>query len=414
MNGFFKDIKTIERIKEGLLGRYIDLYAEQLRAEGYTRKSGSQKLRLIDDFSQWLECEPIEIRQLQLRHIHEYLRSCKLQTADQIRRGDFATLNQLFQLLRQLGVIAEPLPQRKQTPSEKLLADYDEYLRKERSLAVSTRSNYLPFIHQFLVAKFGAGPIDLLTLCASDIIRFIQQGAKRFSIKQAQMLTTAMRSFLRYTRYHGELTLDLAACVPSVTSWSLSTLPKSLPPAQVEQVLAHCDRNTSVGRRNYAILLLLARLGLRAGEVVNLTLDDIHWETGRLTIRGKMGRVDQLPLPADVGEAIVAYLKNGRPPVLDNRRLFLRAKAPLTGLKGPQALSTIVRRALERAGIESPRKGAHLFRHTLASEMLRQGHSLREIGEILRHRSPETTAIYAKVDILTLRSLALPWPGGSR
>ena len=167
----------------------------------------------------------------------------------------------------------------------------------------------------------------------------------------------------------GELDIGFSRLCAFCYELVFVTLPKSLPPAQVEQVLAHCDRSTSVGRRNYAILLLLARLGLRAGEVVNLTLDDIHWETGRLTIRGKMSRVDQLPLPADVGEAIVAYLKNGWPPVLDNRRLFLRAKAPLRGLKGPQALSTIVRRALERAGIESTRKGAHLFRHTLASEM---------------------------------------------
>ena len=185
---------------------------------------------------------------------------------------------------------------------------------------------------------FGNGPINLSALRATDIVQFIQQGAKRLIVKRAQLMTTAMRSFLRFARYRGDLTLDLAACVPSVASWSLSALPRSLPSAQVEKVLAHCNRKTAVGRRDYAILLLLARLGLRAGEVVALTLDDVDWETGRITIHGKRGRVDQLPLPADVGEAIVAYLKNGRPQVSDNRRLFIRVRAPLTGFKIQQAV----------------------------------------------------------------------------
>jgi integrase/recombinase XerD len=178
--------------------------------------------------------------------------------------------------------------------------------------------------------------------------------------------------------------------------------------------LAHCNQKTALGRRDYAILLLLARLGLRAGEVACLTLEDLDWETGHITIRGKLDRVDQLPLPAEVGKAIVAYLKDGRPQGSSNRRLFLRAKAPVTGFKNQNAVGSVVKHALAKAGIDSPRKGAHQFRHTLAAEMLRQGHSLREIGEILRHRSPQTTAIYAKVDLRSLRSLALPWPGGGR
>ena len=206
----------------------------------------------------------------------------------------------------------------------------------------------------------------------------------------------------------------LAACVPPVASWSLSTLPKALPPAQVKQVLADArKRRSPVARRDYAILLLLARLGLRGGEVCHLVLEDLDWENSRISIRGKGGRVTQLPLPADVGQAIAAYLQHNRPRVSDARRLFLRGRAPLAGFKGQRSVGSVVERALHRAKIDSPRKGTHQFRHSLASAMLQQGSSLSEIGELLRHRSPNTTAIYAKVDLHSLRSLALPWPGGA-
>jgi integrase/recombinase XerD len=300
------------------------------------------------------------------------------------------------------------------TPSEDLLKNYDVYLQKERALVLSTRINYRPFIRRFLVGRFGAGPVDLSALRALDVIKFVQHGARQLIPKRAQLMTSALRSFLRFAQYRGDLKANLASCVPSVASWSLSTVPKSLPPAHVEQVLAGCNRKTAAGRRDYAMLLLLARLGLRGGEVASLTLEDMDWEAGRITLRGKRGRVDQLPLPRDVGEAIAAYLKDGRPQSSGSRRLFLRTKAPLTGFKDQRAVGSLVRHALAKAGLDSPRKGAHQFRHTLASDMLRKGRSLSEIGEILRHRSPQTTAIYAKVDLLSLRSLALPWPGGGR
>jgi integrase/recombinase XerD len=181
----------------------------------------------------------------------------------------------------------------------------------------------------------------------------------------------------------------------------------------VRRLLARINRRTAVGRRDYAILLLLARLGLRSGEVVFLELDDINWKDGSFSVRGKGGRRFQLPLPADVGEAIVAYVRHGRP-TSNSRRVFLRAKAPFRGFLGPSAVGSIVRHALLRAGIDAPTTGAHQFRHGLATEMLRHGASLSEIGELLGHRSPETTKIYTKVDLDALRTLALPWPGGVR
>jgi site-specific recombinase XerD len=193
----------------------------------------------------------------------------------------------------------------------------------------------------------------------------------------------------------------------------MSSIPRAIAPDQVRRLLARINRHTAVGRRDYAILLLLARLGLRSSEVVFLELEDIDWKDGSMSVRGKGGRRLQLPLPADVGEAIVAYLRHGRPPS-SSRRVFLRARAPLRGFLGPSAVGTIVRHALLRAGIDAPTTGAHQFRHGLATEMLRHGASLGEIGELLGHRSPETTKIYTKVDLDALRSLALPWPGGVR
>jgi site-specific recombinase XerD len=307
------------------------------------------------------------------------------------------------------------MPKPRFTPAQKWLNDYDGYLQKERSLSLATRINYAPFIRQFLVSQFGQGRVEFSKLRASDVLKFVRRKAGQLQNKRALLMTTALRSFLRFLRYRGQIQSDLAACVPAVASWSLSTIPRALPPHQVKQVLADArKRRTAVGRRDYAILLLLARLGLRGGEVCHLTLDDIDWENSRIAVHGKDNRVAQLPLPADVGEAIAAYLKEGRPQLPGNRRLFIRGRAPLAGFKGQGSVGTVVKHALFRAKIDSPRKGSHQFRHTLASTMLQNGSSLSEIGELLRHRHPDTTAIYAKVDILSLRSLALPWPGGAK
>ena len=228
---------------------------------------------------------------------------------------------------------------------------------------------------------------------------------------RAKLLVTALRYFLRYLRYQGEISVELARCVPPVAVWSLSTVPKFLPAGTVQRVLDQCERATPDGKRNYAVLLLLARLGLRASEIVALQLDDVDWDNGRITVRCKGGRWAQLPLSADVGEAIAIYLRSGRPHCVC-RHVFLRHRAPIRGFAHSITVSTIVRRALIHAGIDSVRKGAHLFRHTLATDLLRKGASLDEIGELLRHRSPNTTALYAKVDLTALRTLALAWPGG--
>jgi len=410
MNQLFKNPKTVLRMHDGPLGQHIDSYAAEIHAEGYAHGTALKQLRLVAHFSRWMIKHRITAQYLTAEHVQSYLqsRACDRRPG----RSDHAALTRLLSLLLRQGVIPEPsLPA--STPLVRLEEEFRIYLLRERALAATTVAGYLPFIGEFLTECFGIGPVDLSSLCAAAVTGFVQRRAPSIHSERVQLMTTALRAFLRFARYRGDLNADLAACVPSVASWSLSTVPRDLPAKQVELVLASCNRQTALGRRDFAILLLLARLGLRAGEVVGLTLEDLNWQSGSITVHGKGGRCSQLPLPADVGEAIADYLRNGRPQS-SIRRVFLRGRAPASGFRGHESIGAVVRYALARAGIDSPRKGAHQFRHGLACQMLRQGASLAEIGEILRHRSPQTTAIYAKVDLVSLATLALPWPGGAQ
>jgi len=299
------------------------------------------------------------------------------------------------------------------TSAERCAQAYEEYLREARGLARATIINYVPFIRSFLKDRFGDGPVILSHLLARDVVGFVLRQARRLHPKRAKLLTTAFRSFLQYVRYRGSTKLDLAAAVPVVANWSMSSIPRAIAADQVQQLLASIDRRTAIGRRDYAVLLLLARLGLRSGEVATLELDDIDWNAGQLSVHGKSGLRSELPLPAEVGQAIAAYLRRGRPHHT-SRRVFLRAKAPLRGFQGASGVGSIVRHRLQRARLEAPTYGAHQFRHGLATDLLRHGASLGEIGELLGHHNPQTTTIYTKVDLDALRTLALPWPGGAR
>jgi site-specific recombinase XerD len=225
----------------------------------------------------------------------------------------------------------------------------------------------------------------------------------------------ALRSFLRYAQYRGEVVAELAAAVPAVAAWATTpALPKAISPEHSQRAIDSCNPSTGAGLRDRAVLLLLARLGLRAHEIIALQLEDCDWDGGHLRVRSKCRREQLLPIPADVGAAIAAYLRQGRPPS-QSRHLFLRSMAPIRGLMpGSDAIGTIVRHALQRAGVDAPHRGSHQFRHALAVRMLQRGASLTEIGEVLRHQSPQTTSIYARVDIGALRPLAQPWPGGAR
>jgi integrase/recombinase XerD len=411
MRYIVNDRVVLSQPLEGPLADHIDSFAKWASEQGYALVSVYRRVLLSACFSRWLGRKAVRLQDISLNDPAQYLRYRAREV--EICRGDAAALTQFVDFLRREGVIrAEERPSQPLNPVEECAQAFEQYLREERALARTSLHNYVPFIRTFLNDRFGNGRVMLSQLRAIDVVRFVQRQASRLQRRQAKLMTTALRSFLQYARYRGEITLDLGVAVPTVANWSITSIPRAIPPDQVRQLLTSIDRHTAVGRRDYAILLLLARLGLRSSEVAFLELDDIDWKAGLLSVRGK-GRRTELPLPTDVGEAIVAYLKHGRPHS-KSRCVFLRARAPNRGFLGPCAIGSVVKHRLERADIEAPTKGAHQFRHALATQMLRQGASLTEIGEVLGHRSPETTKIYAKVDLDALRKLALPWPGGVR
>ena len=412
MRFVINDELVLSRAPDGPVAPYIGAFAKSQSAQGYAPYSIYRQVLLAACFSHWLKITGVTLRHICSDHPSRYLRY----RARRLRliAGDNGALRHLIDFLRREGVIpAEQISPRPLTPAEQCAQAYEQYLHGVRALARPTIVNYVPFIRGFLTNRFGNGSVMLSRLSARDVVRFVKHQASHLHLKRAKLLTSALRSFLRYTRYCGEVTLDLAAAVPIVANWSMPSIPRAIGADQVRQLLSSINRCTAIGRRDYAILLLLARLGLRSGEVAFLDLDDIDWGAGQVSIRGKGGQRTALPLPVDVGKAIAAYLRHGRPRST-SRRMFLRGKAPIRGFLSQCAISSIVRHALRRAGIQAPTTGAHQFRHALAAQMLRHGASLTEIGEVLRHRSPQTTMIYTKVDLKALRALALPWPGGAR
>jgi integrase/recombinase XerD len=397
---------------QGPFAALICPFADWVAHHGYQPDSLRQRIRIAADFSRWLGRRALQAPQIQNQHCDQYLRYRRRRSKG--LPGDAVALEQFLQYLREQAVIApESSTPASLTPADRCAQEFERYLREERLLAPPTIIYYVPFAGEFLKDRFGNGPVDLSQVCGGDVISFVRRRAPRLHVKRAKLMITALRSFLRYGCYLGQVSADLITAVPIVANWSKPLIPRAISSDQVRQVLSHVDRRTVAGRRDYAILLLLARLGLRAGEIVSLELEDIDWNASCIEVKGKGGRRNQLPLSKDVGDAIAAYLQHGRPRTAC-RRVFLRATAPVRGFLGASAVSTVVRHALVRAKVQAPTRGAHQFRHGLASEMLRHGASLSEIGELLGHRSPETTKIYAKVDLEVLRTLALRWPGGAR
>jgi site-specific recombinase XerD len=377
--------------------------------QGYQTTTAKHKIRIIADLSCWLDQKGLGANDLDETALKEYL-------LYKGRRGSIfsiepPTLRAFHKHLNEIGIVqgSEGVDDSK---CGRIESDFAKYLAKERGLKQTTIDTYLPIVSQFLSDQFGAGPIVLDDLHPRDIIRFILRYTKNFSVKRAQLIVCSLRSFFRFLYQRGETAIDLSPSALTVANWHLSKLPKFIEPEQVERLLQCCNQDSLIGQRDYVILLLLARLGLRAGDVVHMTLDDIDWEEGELIVRGKSHRQDRLPLPQDVGEALVRYLSHGRPRC-SSRRVFIRMKAPHNGFSSSVAICNIVRRALVRAKLNPAFKGSHLLRHSLATQMLRGGASLEEIGEILRHQKLNTTQIYAKVDLARLSVLAQPWPGGA-
>jgi integrase/recombinase XerD len=409
MEQLFVGPETARSLRAGPLGQHVDGFVHVLRSAGYVSGSIQTKVLVLAQFGRWLERRGLGIRDVDEARVGEFLRHRRRRY-----RGECAAHAALVHLLchlRTAGVLDYVVVSRHTGTTALIEEHYAAYLRQERGLAQATLINYLALVQRFLCDRFEQGPVRLAELEAGDVTRFVLRHAHTMSPGRAKLLVTALRSFLRFLFVHGDTAIDLTTAVPTVANWRHATLPKFISIEDVRRLLGACDRSTATGRRDYAVLLLLARLGLRANEVAQMTLDDIDWNAGELIVHGKGGRHDRLPLPLDVGNAVVEYLRRDRRPCT-SRRLFICARAPRDAVAGASTICTIVRHAIARAGLQPPSRGAHLLRHSLATELLRRGARLVEIGELLRHRSSDTTMLYAKVDIGALREVAQPWPGG--
>lgn len=384
------------------LDNQLASFTAGLAKAGYALSTQRNKRRLVAPFIQWAAESRLVARDLDEASVDAFLES-----PERRRYGHRTALQQFLEHLRIAGVTARR--HRELSPGELLLHRYFDHLREEQGLSPHSLAAYSPFVRS-LVATLDL-PKKAEALDAMVVRAHVLDGCRSRPVSFVKLQAAALRSFFRFCFFEGTVARDLSTAVPPVGRWHAVAAAPVLTGDEVEQVLAAVDRTTARGRRDIAILLLLARLGLRAGEVIALELDDIRWKAGEIVVRGKGRLRDRLPLLADVGEALAVYLRETHGPN-GSRRVFLRRIAPHVGLTQPAAVSKIARAALGRAGLLPPgRVGAHIFRHSLATLMIRRGASLPEISQVLRHRSPGTTQFYAKVDLDGLRCVALPWPG---
>jgi integrase/recombinase XerD len=385
----------------GPLAPWAPGMAERLERLGYTPRLVERHLHLAGGLSRFLHHRGLAAGDLSLELIEQFVAALRS------KRPTPRSLSWLVDYLEEIGVVTMPVVSSERSSQQVLIDRYRDYLAVERGLEPVTIANYVRVVTRFVEAQEGR---ELDELSAADVSGFMTAHCRQVSARAAERLATGLRSFLGFALAEGLISMPLAGAVPSVARWTGATLPRGLTSKQVAALLASCDRRRALGKRDYAILLLLVRLGLRAAEVSALCLDDIDWRAGEIVVRGKGRTEERLPLPSDVGAAIAAYLKRGRPR-RPEREIFLRACAPIRGLS-PQGVAEVVRAASERAGLGS--FGSHRLRHTAGTQMLQAGASLPEVAQVLRHRTVATTAIYAKVDHLALREIAMPWPGGAR
>ena len=392
----------------GSLQPFAAGFATELARQGYTPRSLQTQLHLMAHVSRWLHARDLDVGDLP-RWTQQFLQA-RLNAGYQCHLTDKA-LRPLLAYLREQGATLlspTPLPT---GPVEEVLARYRRYLSAERGLGEATARGYVdavrPFLHRCVSAD--GVTLDIQGLAAADVTAFMVARCAEQSCRPAQLTATALRSLLNFLHVTGVITRSLVTAVPSVAGRRLAKLPRSLAPDDVQRLLAACDRRTLAGCRDFAIITTLARLGLRVAELANLRLDDLRWRAGEVVIHGKGHRVERMPLPADVGDAIATYLRQ-RPTRALGRIVFVRLVAPLRQLS-TTAMTQIVAAAARRAGLG--RIHAHRLRHFAATQLLSAGASLPEIQQFLRHARLQTTAIYTKVDYKTLRTIARPWPGGA-
>jgi len=398
-------VKVMRSIVRGPLAPYVAGFAGELLGQGYTLTSAQQHVCFIAHLDRWLLAEGLGVEDLCGSTIERYLRERR--AAGYVEYRSAKAMQPLLAFMAPLGVLPTEPPVQL-GPVEELLSQYRSYLRTERGLTPATVAGYVHLARTFITTRARGEDLDLAGVTAADVIEFVLASCPGRATGSAKLIVTVTRSLLDWLHLTGVAPASLAAVVPAVAGWKLARLPQALIPAQLQALLAACDRRTPTGRRDYAIVLLLARLGLRAGEVARFRLDDIDWHAGELRVVGKGNRGESLPLPADVGAAITAYLRRGRPTSAQARSVFVRVHAPHRALTAG-GIGNVVNAAGVRAGLGHVH--AHQLRHSAATAMLRAGSPLAEVGQVLRHRAPFNTAIYAKVDQDALAVLARPWPG---
>lgn len=384
-------------------------FEEDLRRQGYAAGTIWKQRKLLNDLIGWLQGQQLAMGDLSMAQVDRFMADRRAAGVRKLKTRK--ALGPILGHLRGLGLAPAAEAPVEDGPSGEILNRYRHFLITERGLATVTAGRYIDCLRPFLDRRMATGELDLGGLTPADVTAFVVAWCPCLNSGVAKLTVTALRSFLGFLHLDGVTEWSLVPAVPTVLRRRLAGLPKGLEPDQVRRLLAACDADTAVGCRDLAILSLLVRLGLRRGEVAGLGLDDIDWRAGTIRVRGKGNCHEQLPLPPDVGRRLAQYLRHTRPADAQGRAVFVRHFAPHHAL-GASRVSTIVADAARRAGIG--RVHAHRLRHTAATELLRAGASLPEIGQLLRHRRAETTAIYAKVDRGSLRLIARSWPGGDQ
>lgn len=397
--------RPVRTLVIGPLAPHADGWRRELAGRGFAPHSITAHAQLMAHLSGWLAAAGHSVDTVTDAVIEDYLRARR--AAGYRSRTTARALAPLLGYLRGLQAVPHRVVPQPATPIEALVAEFGDYLANERGLVPATVHHHRRFAHLFLTELGVTAEAELAGVTAASVTSFAVSQAQRRSPGDMRSLVSGVRSLLRFLHLTGRVAQPLASAVPSVPGWRFGSLPRGVGAGQVAAILASCDRDSAVGRRDYAVLMLLSRLGLRASEVIGITLDDIDWRAGELRVVGKADQVEKLPLPADVGDAVADYLRYGRART-SCRHLFVTVRAPFTALALNTSVSGIVERACRRAGIEP--FGPHRLRHAVACDLLAEGASLAEIGQLLRHRSERATAIYAKADIEALRELARPCP----
>lgn len=406
LGSLFKSPAAVRRLRSGTLGPWVDSFVARLSELGYTSWACRSQVVLVTDLGRWMAQRRLSAEDLNEAHVTKYV----VQRRTQRDRRRLACLH-LLDYLRWREVIPPRCEQPDTSPITLHCRCFAEHLRRDRGLCPGSVNLYVAAIKDFLCWCFGTGAIHVDALQATSITQYLLARAQTRAPRTMGTVCTALRCFLRHLFAQGQISADLSPAVLTVPAARMSHLPRHLPASEVDKLLATCNRASATGRRDHAILLLLARLGLRAGEVAQLELEDIRWRAAEIIVRGKGHVVDRLPLLPEVGEALALYIHQDRP-ATESRRVFLRCWPPIRALGGREAISCVVRAAIERAGLHPPSRGAHLLRHSLGTRLIQAGASMAEIAQVLRHHASGSTEIYAKVDFEALRVLAQPWPGG--